>query len=138
MTPPQRHALIKGERGMAGSAIGRRMVGCFIDVYAPMRAELDVLDQPSANGYLLRLRPDYISAAKAAVGGNQYDRATSDVLPASLRMEHKASRMALPSKLSGKAAHIALTTWRMPAYVGAVQPNRPARQLRHRRGRDDP
>lgn len=68
---------VAGHRGMAGSAIVRRLlVGGFHNVVTRAHAELDLLDQRAVNDFLAAERPDYIVIAAAKVGGiqanNQY------------------------------------------------------------------
>jgi GDP-L-fucose synthase len=64
--------LVAGARGMVGSALVRRLQAAgYTDVLAPVRAELDLLDQPAVHTYLARTQPAYIFVAAAKVGGIQ-------------------------------------------------------------------
>jgi GDP-L-fucose synthase len=69
--------LVAGARGMVGSALVRSLhAQGYMNVLAPPRAELDLLDQKAVLAYLQYKRPDYIFIAAAKVGGihanNQY------------------------------------------------------------------
>ncbi|BDI04337.1 GDP-L-fucose synthase family protein [Sphaerotilus microaerophilus] len=69
--------LVTGARGMVGSALVRRLgASASVQVLAPTRAELDLLDQRAVFAYLAEHRPDYVFIAAAKVGGiqanNQY------------------------------------------------------------------
>jgi GDP-L-fucose synthase len=64
--------LVAGARGMAGSALVRRLQrGGYANILAPSRGELDLLDQAAVHAYLGRQRPDYLFIAAAKVGGIQ-------------------------------------------------------------------
>lgn len=68
---------VAGHRGLAGSAIVRRLVAeGFTNVLTRSRGELDLLNQFAVNNFLAAERPDYIFMAAAKVGGiqanNQY------------------------------------------------------------------
>jgi GDP-L-fucose synthase len=61
---------VAGHRGMAGSAIVRRLrAGGYDDILVRTRAELDLTDQRAVFEFLGRERPDYIFLAAAKVGG---------------------------------------------------------------------
>jgi GDP-L-fucose synthase len=61
---------VAGHRGMAGSAIVRRLqAGGYQNILVRTRAELDLLDQAAVHGFLAREKPDYIFIAAAKVGG---------------------------------------------------------------------
>jgi GDP-L-fucose synthase len=63
---------VAGHRGMAGSAIVRRLRAAGYDeVLTRTRAELDLADQRAVFEFLARERPDYIFLAAAKVGGIQ-------------------------------------------------------------------
>ena len=64
--------LVAGARGMVGSALVRRLqAGGYTQVLAPVRKELDLMDQGAVFAYLQAHRPDYIFIAAAKVGGIQ-------------------------------------------------------------------
>jgi len=61
---------VAGHRGMAGSAIVRRLrAGGYDDIVVRTHAELDLADQRAVFEFLGRERPDYIFLAAAKVGG---------------------------------------------------------------------
>ncbi len=61
---------VAGHRGMAGSAIVRRLTaGGYTNILTRTHAELDLLDQAAVHGFLAREKPDYIFIAAAKVGG---------------------------------------------------------------------
>ncbi|MES2099744.1 MAG: GDP-L-fucose synthase [Pseudomonadota bacterium] len=80
---------LTGHRGMAGSAILRRLgVGGFHNVVTRSRTELDLLDQRAVNEFLAAERPDYIVIAAAKVGGIQAnDRYRADFIYQNLMIE---------------------------------------------------
>jgi len=64
--------LVAGARGMVGSALVRRLQGGgYVRLLAPVRGQLDLMDQPAVFAYLREHRPDYIFIAAAKVGGIQ-------------------------------------------------------------------
>ena len=64
--------LVAGARGMVGSALVRRLQGGgYTRVLAPLRQELDLMDQAAVHGYLQAHTPGYIFIAAAKVGGIQ-------------------------------------------------------------------
>ena len=64
--------LVAGAGGMVGSALVRRMQsGGYTKVLAPLRRELDLMDQAAVHAYLAAHTPDYIFIAAAKVGGIQ-------------------------------------------------------------------
>src|SRR5688572_29939783 len=61
---------VAGHRGMAGSAIVRRLeAGGYRNLLTRTRAELDLVDQKAAFELLAQEKPDYIFLAAARVGG---------------------------------------------------------------------
>ncbi len=63
---------IAGHRGMAGSAIVRRLqLGGYTNLITRTRQELDLLDQAAVLDFLQAEKPDYIFLAAARVGGIQ-------------------------------------------------------------------
>jgi GDP-L-fucose synthase len=61
---------VAGHRGMAGSAILRRLRAAgYRDIVARARSELDLTDQRAVFDFLARERPDYVFVAAAKVGG---------------------------------------------------------------------
>ena len=61
---------VAGSRGMAGSAIVRRLhAGGYMNILARTRAELDLTDQDAVNVFLEAEKPDYIFLAAGKVGG---------------------------------------------------------------------
>ena len=61
---------VAGHRGMAGSAIVRRLRAAgYEDIVTRSRDELDLTNQRAAFEFLVRERPDYIFLAAARVGG---------------------------------------------------------------------
>jgi GDP-L-fucose synthase len=64
--------LVAGARGMVGSALVRRLQARgYTQVLAPVRQELDLMDQAAVHAYLQAHKPDYIFIAAAKVGGIQ-------------------------------------------------------------------
>lgn len=63
---------VAGHRGMAGSAIVRRLVQCgYKNIITRTRAELDLLDQRATEAFLRKERPDFVFLAAGKVGGIQ-------------------------------------------------------------------
>ena len=61
---------VAGHRGMAGSALVRRLEsGGYTNLLTRTREELDLIDQAAVNAFLARERPDYIIIAAARAGG---------------------------------------------------------------------
>lgn len=61
---------VAGHRGMAGSAIVRRLqAGGYRQVLTASRAELDLLDPQAVTGWFAAQRPDVVVLAAAKVGG---------------------------------------------------------------------
>jgi GDP-L-fucose synthase len=61
---------VAGHRGMAGSAIVRRLRAAgYDDIVIRGRDELDLMDQRAVFEFLARQRPDYVFLAAAKVGG---------------------------------------------------------------------
>ena len=74
---PNTKIFLTGHKGLAGSAIHRRLLAAgFRNIVTRSRPELDLLNQSDVNGFLAAQRPDYIILAAAKVGGihanNQY------------------------------------------------------------------
>jgi GDP-L-fucose synthase len=70
--PKDASILVAGARGMVGSALFRRLqAGGYTRVLAPVRKELDLMDQAAVFAYLQAHKPDYIFIAAAKVGGIQ-------------------------------------------------------------------
>jgi GDP-L-fucose synthase len=64
-----RRIFVAGHRGMAGSAIVRRLAGEHCDVITAGRAELDLLDQSAVRAWMGERKPDVVVLAAAKVGG---------------------------------------------------------------------
>ena len=63
---------VAGHRGMAGSAIVRRLLSSgYTNLLTRTHAELDLLDQRAVHEFLGHERPDYVFVAAAKVGGIQ-------------------------------------------------------------------
>jgi GDP-L-fucose synthase len=63
---------IAGHRGLAGSAIHRRLIECgYSNLILRTRAELDLTDQPSVRAFFAKEKPEYVFLAAAKVGGIQ-------------------------------------------------------------------
>ena len=61
---------VAGHRGMAGSALVRRLqLGGYTNILTRTRAELELLDQAAVNQFLQQEKPDFIFMAAAKVGG---------------------------------------------------------------------
>jgi len=61
---------VAGHRGMAGSAIVRRLqAGGYKNILGRSRAELDLTDQAAVNAFMEAEKPDYIFLAAGNVGG---------------------------------------------------------------------
>jgi len=70
--PQDATILVAGARGMVGSALVRRLqAGGYTRVLAPVRKELDLMDQSAVFAYLQAHKPRYIFIAAAKVGGIQ-------------------------------------------------------------------
>jgi len=62
--------LLAGSRGLAGSAIHRRLIDAgYCNILCPMRDELDLLDPAAVNTFFCRERPEWVFLAAAKVGG---------------------------------------------------------------------
>lgn len=62
--------LVAGSRGLAGSAICRRLVNeGYSHVMGPTRADLDYMDAAAVNRWFASNRPEYLFMAAARVGG---------------------------------------------------------------------
>ena len=63
---------VAGHRGMAGSALMRRLeAGGYTHLVTRTRQQLDLLDQAAVRNFLAAERPDYVIIAAAKVGGIQ-------------------------------------------------------------------
>ena len=63
---------VAGHRGMAGSALVRRLEQAgYSNILVRTRAELDLLDQSATQAFLAQEKPDFIFIAAAIVGGIQ-------------------------------------------------------------------
>ena len=61
---------VAGHRGMAGSALVRRLEkGGYKNIVTKTRQQLDLLDQQAVQQFMLEEKPDYIFLAAAKVGG---------------------------------------------------------------------
>lgn len=70
--PQDATLLVAGARGMVGSALVRRLqAGGYTRVLAPVRKELDLMDQSAVFAYLQAHKPQYLFIAAAKVGGIQ-------------------------------------------------------------------
>ena len=64
-----RTVFVAGHRGLAGSAIVRRLAGERCRVLTATRAELDLLRQDQVEGWMARHRPEVVFLAAGKVGG---------------------------------------------------------------------
>jgi GDP-L-fucose synthase len=64
-----RRVFVAGHRGMAGSAIVRRLQSEACETLTAPRRELDLMDQAQTRGWFERERPDAVIVAAARVGG---------------------------------------------------------------------
>ena len=80
---------VAGHRGMAGSALVRRLeAGGYRNLVTRSRQELDLLDQPAVARFMRDERPDYVFLAAARVGGIQAnDRYRADFIYQNLGIE---------------------------------------------------
>ena len=60
---------VAGHRGMAGSAVVRRLAGELVEVLTAGREALDLRDRTAVNAWLQANRPDVVVMAAAKVGG---------------------------------------------------------------------
>ena len=61
---------VAGARGLAGSAIVRRLRGDgFRELILPSRAQLDLISRPAVDAFFADARPEYVFLAAAKVGG---------------------------------------------------------------------
>lgn len=80
---------VAGHRGLAGSAIVRKLVSSgYSNIVTRTRSELDLLDTSQVNDFLLSERPEYIFIAAAKVGGiNANNRLRADFIYENLMVE---------------------------------------------------
>ena len=64
-----RRVFVAGHRGMAGSAIVRRLASEGCEVIVAARDELDLMDQAATRAWFARERPEVVFLAAARVGG---------------------------------------------------------------------
>jgi GDP-L-fucose synthase len=62
---------VTGHRGMAGSAIVRRLAACNCEVITASREQVDLERQEQAKGFLAATKPDVVVVAAGKVGGIQ-------------------------------------------------------------------
>lgn len=69
MTPSSK-IYVAGHRGLAGSAILRRLEACgYSNIICRTHSELDLANQHSVSGFFTQERPDYVFIAAGKVGG---------------------------------------------------------------------
>lgn len=73
-----KRVFVAGHRGMAGSAVVRRLAREDCDILTVSRQELDLMDQAATRGWFAANRPDVVVVAAAKVGGIL----ANDTLPA--------------------------------------------------------
>ena len=64
-----KRVFVAGHRGMAGSAIARRLASENCEVLTASRDQLDLMDQAATRAWFERERPDAVFVAAAKVGG---------------------------------------------------------------------
>jgi GDP-L-fucose synthase len=64
-----KRVFVAGHRGMAGSAIVRRLAGEDCEILTATRGELDLMDQAATRAWFAAHRPDAVVVAAAKVGG---------------------------------------------------------------------
>lgn len=64
-----KRVFVAGHRGMAGSAIARRLEAENCEVVTATRQELDLMDQAATRAWFAREKPDAVFVAAAKVGG---------------------------------------------------------------------
>jgi len=64
-----KRVFVAGHRGMAGSAIARRLESEDCDVLIATRQDVDLMDQTATRAWFARERPDAVLVAAAKVGG---------------------------------------------------------------------
>lgn len=75
MTSPEifsltgRRVFVAGHRGMVGGALVRRLASEGCEVLTAPRADLDLIDQAQARGWMAEHKPDVVIVAAAKVGG---------------------------------------------------------------------
>jgi GDP-L-fucose synthase len=87
--PRQSRVYIAGHRGLAGSAVWRRLIGAgFSNLVGASSAELDLRDRDSTFRYLRSTRPDVVVLAAGRVGGIMAnDNYSADFLSDNLRIQ---------------------------------------------------
>jgi GDP-L-fucose synthase len=94
---------VAGHRGMAGSAIVRRLAARGYDrVITRTRAELDLFDQRAVHEFMRAERPDYVFVAAAKVGGiAANDKYRADFLYQNLLIESNLVHAAFDADVGG-------------------------------------
>lgn len=64
-----KRVFVAGHRGMAGSAIARRLASEDCEVLTATRADVDLMDQAATRAWFAREKPDAVFVAAAKVGG---------------------------------------------------------------------
>jgi len=64
-----KRVFVAGHRGMAGSAIARRLASEGCDVLTATRQDVDLMDQAATRAWFTREKPDAVFVAAAKVGG---------------------------------------------------------------------
>src|ERR1044071_8552370 len=82
---------VAGHRGMAGSAIVRRLATENCDILIASRDEVDLRRQADVEAWIERARPDAVFVAAAKVGGIK----ANDTLPAEFLYENLAIELAV-------------------------------------------
>jgi nucleoside-diphosphate-sugar epimerase len=93
---------VAGHNGMVGSAIVRHLEERGERVLKVSRADLDLRDQPSVTGWLIRNKPDIVIFAAAKVGGIH----ANDTLPADFLSTARTLRILIGSFSSARPVFI--------------------------------
>ncbi|MEM8725454.1 MAG: NAD-dependent epimerase/dehydratase family protein, partial [Pseudomonadota bacterium] len=64
-----KRVFVAGHRGMAGSAIARRLASENCEVLTATRQDVDLMDQAATRAWFAREKPDAVFVAAAKVGG---------------------------------------------------------------------
>jgi Nucleoside-diphosphate-sugar epimerases len=92
--------LVLGGRGLVGSAIVRELNQQGIEVLAPSRSELNLLDQKMVNDYFSDKRPNMVYLAAAKVGGiKANDSYRADFIFENLQIQNNVFGAAFHSKV---------------------------------------